>query len=163
MLFIALFAISFSANSQAEPHKVDFSKPDMEGWKSTTSTKMITYSKKRYISGGGGGISGGGGGGQWVTDWQKNKSVTSNVFNSISSDVARMNTVKPFAAKTTTHMSDWNLETTFTSPRLDLMINDNDELNFEYRHKNGIEVKLGYSTDDGKKWKMLNNTKLNEF
>ena len=111
ILFIALFAISFSANSQAEPHKVDFSKPDMEGWKSTTSTKTITYSKKRYISGGGGGISGGGGGGQWVTDWQKNKSVTSNVFNSISSDVARMNTVKPFAAKTTTHMTDWNLET----------------------------------------------------
>ena len=37
---------------------------------------------------------------------------------------------------------------------------DNDELNFEYRHKAGIEVKLGYSTDDGEKWKTLNNTKM---
>ena len=59
-------------------------------------------------------------------------------------------------------MSDWNLETTLISPRLDLTIDDNDELNFEYRHKAGIEVKLGYSTDDGEKWKTLNNTKLSE-
>ena len=73
-----------------------------------------------------------------------------------------MNTVKPFATKTTTHMSDWNLETTLISPRLDLTIDDNDELNFEYRHKAGIEVKLGYSTDDGKNWKTLNTTKLTE-
>ena len=162
ILFIALFAISFSANSQAEPHKVDFSKPDMEGWKSTTSTKMITYSKKRYISAGGGGISGGGGGGRWVTDWQKNKTVTSSVFNPVTSDIGRMSTVKPFAPKTTTHMTDWNLETTFTSPRLDLTIYDDDELNFEYRHKNGIEVRIGYSPDNGKKWKILTNTKLSE-
>ena len=69
--FIALLVISFSANSRAELHKVDFSKPDMDGWKSTKSTKTIAYSKKRYISGGGGGISGGGGGGRWVTDWEK--------------------------------------------------------------------------------------------
>ena len=50
-------------------------------------------------------------------------------------------------------MTDWNLETTFTSPRLDLTIYDDDELNFEYRHKNGIEVRIGYSPDNGKKWK----------
>jgi len=162
ILLSTLATISLYAHSQAQSHKVDFSKPDMEGWKSATSTKTITYSKKRYISGGGGGISGGGGGGRWVTDWQKNKSVTSNEFNSISGDVSRMNTVKPFAAKTTTHMSDWNLETIFTSPRLDLTIDDNDELSFEYRHKNGIEVKLGYSSDDGNNWKLLNNTKLTE-
>tara|TARA_B100000686_G_C16494512_1_gene813849 strand:+ start:177 stop:371 length:195 start_codon:yes stop_codon:yes gene_type:complete len=30
----------------------------MDGWTSKTSSKTITYSKKRYISGGGGGISG---------------------------------------------------------------------------------------------------------
>lgn len=161
-LFSALTALCLGVLGQAEPHKVDFSQPEMDGWKSTPTTKTISYSKKRYISGGGGGISGGGGGGKWVTDWQKNKTVTSSVFKSISSDIARMNTVKPFATRTTTHVSDWNLETTFTSPRLDLTLDDNDGLSFEYRHKAGIEVKLGYSTDDGKKWKTLNNTKLTE-
>ena len=161
-LFSALAALCLGVLGHSEPYKIDFSKPDMDGWESTTSTKTINYSKQRYVSGGGGGISGGGGGGRWVTDWQKNKTVTSSVFKSISSNIARMNTVKPFAAKTTTHMSDWNLETTFTSPRLDLTINDNDELNFEYRHKNGIEVKISYSTDDGKKWALLNNIKLSE-
>ncbi len=160
--YIAVLAISFCTNIYAGPHKVDFSKPDMDGWKSTTSSKAITYSKKRYISGGGGGISGGGGGGRWVTDWQKNKTVTSSVFNSVTSDIGRMSTVKPFAPKTTTHMTDWNLETTFTSPRLDLTIYDDDKLNFEYRHKNGIEVRIGYSSDNGKKWKILTNTKLSE-
>ena len=147
---------------RSEPYNVDFSKTDMDGWKSTTSSKTITYSKKRYISGGGGGISGGGGGGRWVTDWQKNKTVTSSVFKSISSEIARMNTLRPFASRTTTHMSDWNLETTFTSPRLDLTLDDDNELSFEYRHKAGIEVTLGYSTDDGKSWKTLNTTKLTE-
>ena len=161
-LFSALIALCLSVLGQAEPHKVDFSQPEMDGWKSTPTTKTISYSKKRYISGGGGGISGGGGGGKWVTDWQKNKTVTSSVFKLISSDIARMNTVKPFATRTTTHVSDWNLKTTFTSPRLDLTLDDNDGLSFEYRHKSGIEVKLGYSTDDGKKWKTLNNTKLTE-
>ena len=146
----------------SEPYNVDFSKTDMDGWKSTTSSKTITYSKKRYISGGGGGISGGGGGGRWVTDWQKNKTVTSSVFKSISSEIARMNTLRPFASRTTTHMSDWNLETTFTSPRLDLTLDDDNELSFEYRHKAGVEVTLGYSTDDGKNWKTLNTTKLTE-
>ena len=68
ILYTALISISFCTNVYAGPHKVDFSKPDMDGWKSTTSTKAITYSKKRYISGGGGGISGGGGGVRWVTD-----------------------------------------------------------------------------------------------
>ena len=97
--YIAVLAISFCTNIYAGPQKVDFSKPDMDGWKSTTSTKAITYSKKRYISGGGGGISGGGGGGRWVTDWQKNKTVTSSVFNSVTSDIGRMSTVKPFAPK----------------------------------------------------------------
>ena len=161
-LFSALAALYLGVLGQAEPHKVDFSQPEMDGWKSTSTTKTISYSKKRYISGGGGGISGGGGGGKWVTDWQKNKTVTSSVFKSISSHIARMNTVKPFATRTTTHVSDWNLETTFTSPRLDLTLDDNDGLSFEYRHKAGIEVRLGYSTDDGKKWKTLNNTKLTE-
>ncbi|MDB4703064.1 ankyrin repeat domain-containing protein [bacterium] len=161
-LFSALTALCLGVLGQAEQHKVDFFQPEMDGWKSTPTTKTISYSKKRYISGGGGGISGGGGGGKWVTDWQKNKTVTSSVFKSISSDIARMNTIKPFATRTTTHVSDWNLETTFTSPRLDLTLDDNDGLSFEYRHKAGIEVKLGYSTDDGKKWKTLNNTKLNE-
>ena len=161
-LFSALTALCLGVLGQAEPHKVDFSQPEMDGWKSTPTTKTISYSKKRYISGGGGGISGGGGGGKWVTDWQKNKTVTSSVFKLISSDIARMNTVKPFATRTTTHVSDWNLKTTFTSPRLDLTLDDNNGLSFEYRHKAGIEVKLGYSTDDGKKWKTLNNTKLTE-
>ena len=159
-LISALAALCLGALGHSEPYKVDFSKPDMDGWKSTTLTKTITYSKKRYVSGGGGGISGGGGGGRWVTDWQKSKTVTSSAFKSISSDIARIDTLRPFATKTTTHMSDWNLETTFTSPRLDLTLDDNDELSFEYRHKSGIEVKLGYSTDDGKKWKTLDTSEL---
>ena len=123
---ISLILVSgFSEFCQAESHKVDFSKPNMEGWASETSSKTINYSKKRYISGGGGGISGGGGGGRWVTDWQKNKKITSNLFIAKSSDIARINTVKPFATSSTTHMTDWDLKTFFISPRLDLTINDN--------------------------------------
>jgi ankyrin repeat protein len=162
ILLSALAALCLGTHSHAEPHKVDFSKPDMDGWKSTLSTKTITYSKKRYISGGGGGISGGGGGGRWVTDWQKNKTVTSNSFKSISSNVARIDTIKPFAPATTTHISDWSLETSFASPRLDLTIHENDGLRFEYRHQAGFQVILYYSSDAGENWKPLNNITLAE-
>ena len=65
-IFICLILVfGFNQTSQAEPHKVDFSKTNMDGWTSQTSSKTISYQKKRYISGGGGG--------RWVTDWQKNK------------------------------------------------------------------------------------------
>ena len=162
ILLSALASLCLGTHGYAEPHKVDFSKPDMDGWKSTLSTKTITYSKKRYISGGGGGISGGGGGGRWVTDWQKNKTVTSNSFRSISSNVARIDTIKPFAPATTTHISDWSLETSFASPRLDLTIHENDGLRFEYRHQAGFQVILYYSSDAGENWKPLNNITLTE-
>ena len=58
-----ILVFGLNQSSQAEPHKVDFSKTNMDGWTSQTSSKTISYQKKRYISGGGGGISGGGGGG----------------------------------------------------------------------------------------------------
>ena len=51
----SILVFGFSQFAQAEPYKVDFSKTNMDGWTSQTSTKTITYSKKRYISGGGGG------------------------------------------------------------------------------------------------------------
>ena len=148
----SILVFGFSQFSQAEPHKVDFSKTNMDGWASEASSKTITYSKKRYISGGGGGISGGGGGGQWVTDWQKNKKITSSLFAAMSSALTRINTVKPFASSSTTHMTDWNLETLFVSPRLDLTINDNDKLEFAYRHKSGFELRVYFSPDNGNTW-----------
>lgn len=62
-IFICLILVfGFNQTCQAEPHKVDFSKTNMDGWTSQTSSKTISYQKKRYISGGGGGISGGAGG-----------------------------------------------------------------------------------------------------
>ncbi|MGY9015076.1 MAG: hypothetical protein ACKVG9_07245, partial [Rhodospirillales bacterium] len=156
-LISSMVALCFVVLGQAEPYKADFTKPAMDGWTSTPTSKKISYSQKRYISGGGGGISGGGGGGKWVTDWQKSKTVTSNSFRSISSNVARIDTIKPFATATTTHMSDWSLDTSFASPKLDLTIHDNDELKFEYRHQAGFQVVLFYSSNAGKNWKPLNN------
>ena len=161
-LISSMVALYFVVLGQAEPYKADFTKPAMDGWTSTPTSKKISYSQKRYISGGGGGISGGGGGGKWVTDWQKSKTVTSNSFRSISSNVARIDTIKPFATATTTHMSDWSLDTSFASPKLDLTIHDNDELKFEYRHQAGFQVVLFYSSNAGKNWKPLNNIVLTE-
>ena len=158
----SILVFGFSQFAQAEPYKVDFSKTNMDGWTSQTSTKTITYSKKRYISGGGGGISGGGGGGQWVTDWQKNKKITSSLFASMSSDLTRINTVKPFASPSTTHMTDWNLETLFVSPRLDLTINDNDKLEFAYRHKSGFELRVYFSHDNGNTWSQITKNALSQ-
>ena len=54
----SILVFGFSQFAQAEPYKVDFSKTNMDGWTSQTSTKTITYSKKRYISGGGGASAG---------------------------------------------------------------------------------------------------------
>ena len=158
----SILVFGFSQFAQAEPYKVDFSKTNMDGWTSQTSTKTITYSKKRYISGGGGGISGGGGGGQWVTDWQKNKKITSSLFASMSSDLTRINTVKPFASPSTTHMTDWNLETLFVSPRLDLTINDNDKLEFAYRYKSGFELRVYFSHDNGNTWSQITKNALSQ-
>ena len=152
----------FSEFCQAESHKVDFSKPNMEGWASETSSKTINYSKKRYISGGGGGISGGGGGGRWVTDWQKNKKTSSNPFVAISSDIARINTVKPFASSSTTHMTDSSLKTIFISPRLDLTINDNDKVEFAYRHKSGFDLRVYFSSDSGNTWSQITKNPLSQ-
>jgi len=63
IMIMAIAFWSLTQLSHAGPQKVDFSKTNMDGWTSQTSSKTITYSKKRYISGGGGVISGGGGGG----------------------------------------------------------------------------------------------------
>ena len=161
--FIFLILVfGFNQSTQAVPHKVDFSKTNMDGWTSQTSSKTISYQKKRYISGGGGGISGGGGGGRWVTDWQKNKKTSSNPFVAISSDIARINTVKPFASSSTTHMTDSSLKTIFISPRLDLTINDNDKVEFAYRHKSGFDLRVYFSSDSGNTWSQITKNPLSQ-
>ena len=157
-----VIGLCFAPLGQTEPHKADFAQSKMDGWISKTSSKTITYSKKRYISGGGGGISGGGGGGRWVTDWQKTKKINSNPFSTVSSNLARINTAKPFAASSTTHMSDWSLETLLISPRLDLTTNDDDKLEFAYRHKNGFELRLYFSPDNGDTWSQLTKNPLSQ-
>jgi len=162
-IYIGLvIGLCFAPLGQTEPHKADFAQSKMDGWISKTSSKTITYSKKRYISGGGGGISGGGGGGRWVTDWQKTKKINSNPFSTVSSNLARINTAKPFAASSTTHMSDWSLETLLISPRLDLTTNDDDKLEFAYRHKNGFELRLYFSPDNGDTWSQLTKNPLSQ-
>ena len=80
----------------------------------------------------------------------------------MSSDLTRINTVKPFASPSTTHMTDWNLETLFVSPRLDLTINDNDKLEFAYRHKSGFELRVYFSHDNGNTWSQITKNALSQ-
>ena len=50
-LMSLILVSGFSEFCQAESHKVDFSKTNMEGWTSETSSKTINYSKKILFQG----------------------------------------------------------------------------------------------------------------